>query len=243
MVDRFSDSKRDEPRPGLVEVEYRIKYFRQLRSPFGRFYQSFNPLISGGIGVGRIGEIEFYWTPWPWIFAAIPKGDPLHSVWRPIVLEKAFNPLVIGGQGQVIEQAVDDALEKQQQRSSFRLPFPFAADHTDDRLCRDVVGHQAFGQRNLTSGAPGKIAGAEGRVGSQLHACFPPIHAQEPFDYIQRRAASTLARITNTVKGPILATNKIYDLDGISLWEVSRCTSLGEPARVGQLSRKGHVGH
>src|SRR5215831_11691191 len=45
MAHRFSDSKRDEPRPRLVKLEYCTKHFSQLRCSFCRFYQLFNPLI------------------------------------------------------------------------------------------------------------------------------------------------------------------------------------------------------
>jgi hypothetical protein len=132
----------------------------------------------------------------------------------------------------VIQQTVDDALEKRQQRVLVPAPIPFSADDADYRLGGYVVGHETFGQRNVTSSAPGNIAGAEGRVGSQLHACFSPIYAQKLFDYVQRLAASTLARITDTVKSPILATDKIGFRWYQPLERARESASFGETRRV-----------
>src|SRR5262245_34012366 len=177
-------------------------------------------------------------------FVAIPKGHVLRAIRRRIVLEKGFNPPVVSGQGQGIQQTVVEPLEKRQQGSSFRLPFSFSADDADDRLCRYVVGHETLSQRNVTSSAPGKIAGAEGRVGSQLHACLPPIYVQKLFDEVQRLAASTLARITNTVKSPILATDKITIPPVSASGRVSRKRLLWtDNAGSCRPSRKGHVGN
>src|SRR5262249_51526916 len=78
------------------------------------------------------------------------------------------------------------ALEKRQQGSSFGFPLPLAPDDADDSLRRDVVGHQTFGKRDLTSGAPDKIARAEGGVCGQLETCLLPIYVQKLFEDLQR---------------------------------------------------------
>src|SRR5262245_12737560 len=62
VAHRFSDSKRDEPRPRLVKLEYRIKHLSQLRCSLCRFHQLFNPLISVAFELKRVGDIEICWT-------------------------------------------------------------------------------------------------------------------------------------------------------------------------------------
>src|SRR6516162_6419494 len=81
MVHRFSDAKRDEPRPRLVKVKYRIKYFGQLRCSLRYLYQAFNLFISVACGLRNLGGGEIRCKPLPGTFAVILKRDLLRAIW------------------------------------------------------------------------------------------------------------------------------------------------------------------